>query len=92
LVWMFHRTRTTALEDLKDSMRSDIATALVPINSTAWKTAQHLVKGRALARPSERSERFKPVVRGNNELTTVIIFYHCLDFDFPLVVGLRVSC
>jgi hypothetical protein len=42
---MFHCARTTALEDLKDSMRSDIATALVPINSTAWKTAQHFSYG-----------------------------------------------
>ena len=27
--------------------------------------AQRLIKGRALARPSERSERFEPLVRGN---------------------------
>jgi hypothetical protein len=38
---MFHWTRTTALEDLKDSMQLDIATALVPITAAAWKTAQH---------------------------------------------------
>ena len=42
LVWMFHRTRTTALEDLKDSIWPNIATALVPITTVAWKTAQRL--------------------------------------------------
>jgi hypothetical protein len=41
LVWMLHRTRTTGLEDPQDSMLPDIATALVPITTTAWKTAQH---------------------------------------------------
>lgn len=29
-----------------------------------------MVKGRALARPSERSERFEPLVRGNREVRT----------------------
>jgi hypothetical protein len=42
---MFHRTRTTGLEDLQDSMLPDIATALVPITATAWKTAQHFSYG-----------------------------------------------
>jgi hypothetical protein len=42
---MFHRTRTTGLENQQDSMLPDIATALVPINSTAWKTAQHFSYG-----------------------------------------------
>jgi hypothetical protein len=46
-------------------MLPDIATALVPINSTAWKTAQHLNYGARgfYARPSERSERLKFFVR-----------------------------
>jgi hypothetical protein len=42
---MFHQTRTTALEDLKDSMLPNIATALVPITTVAWKTAQHFSYG-----------------------------------------------
>jgi hypothetical protein len=45
LVWMFHRTRTTALEDLQDSILPDIETALVPITATAWKAAQHFSYG-----------------------------------------------
>jgi hypothetical protein len=40
---MFHWARTTALENHQDSMLLDIATALVPINSTVWKTAQQLI-------------------------------------------------
>jgi hypothetical protein len=58
---MFHWTRTTALEDLKDSMQLDIATALVPITAAAWKTAQHFSYGARVlfARPRERSERLK---------------------------------
>jgi hypothetical protein len=46
-------------------MLPDIATALVPINSTAWKTAQHFSYGARVlfARPSERSERLKLFVR-----------------------------
>jgi hypothetical protein len=61
LVWMFHRTRTTALEDLQDSILPDIETALVPITATAWKAAQHFSYGARVlfARPSERSERLK---------------------------------
>jgi hypothetical protein len=42
---MFHQTRTTALEDPQNSMLSDIATALVPITTAAWKTAQHFSYG-----------------------------------------------
>jgi hypothetical protein len=42
---MFYRTRTTALEDLQDSILSEIKTALVPITTTAWKTAQHFSYG-----------------------------------------------
>jgi hypothetical protein len=42
---MFHCARTTALEDQRDSILSDIATALVPITATAWKTAQHFSYG-----------------------------------------------
>jgi hypothetical protein len=62
---MFHWTITTGLENPQDSMLPDIATALVPINSTAWKTAQHLNYGARgfYARPSERSERLKFFVR-----------------------------
>jgi hypothetical protein len=58
---MIHRTRTTALEDLQDSILSEIETALVPITTTAWKTAQHFSYGARgfYARPSERSERLK---------------------------------
>jgi hypothetical protein len=58
---MFHRTRTTELEDRRDSMLSDTATALVPITATAWQAAQHFSYGARgfYARPSERSERLK---------------------------------
>jgi hypothetical protein len=42
---MFHWTRTTGLENSQDSILSEIKTALVPINSTAWKTAQHFSYG-----------------------------------------------
>ena len=45
LVWMFHLTPTTALEDPQDSMLPDISTALVPITTAAWKTAQHFSYG-----------------------------------------------
>jgi hypothetical protein len=43
----------------------EIETALVPIKSTAWKTAQHFSYGARVlfARPSERSERLKLFVR-----------------------------
>jgi hypothetical protein len=58
---MFHWTRTTGLEDPQDSILPEIETALVPIKSTAWKTAQHFSYGARVlfARPSERSERLK---------------------------------
>jgi hypothetical protein len=58
---MFPQTRTTALEDLQDSILPDIETALVPITTTAWKTAQHFSYGARVlfARPRERSERLK---------------------------------
>jgi hypothetical protein len=61
LVCMFHRTRTTALEDPQDSILSEIATALVPITAAAWQAAQHFSYGARVlfARPSERSERLK---------------------------------
>jgi hypothetical protein len=39
---MIHQTPTTELEDQQDSMLSDIGTALVPIHSIAWQTAQRL--------------------------------------------------
>jgi hypothetical protein len=42
---MFHRTRTTGLENPQDSMLSDIATALVSITTAAWKAAQHFSYG-----------------------------------------------
>jgi hypothetical protein len=42
---MFHWTRTTGLEDPQDSILPEIETALVPIKSTAWKTAQHFSYG-----------------------------------------------
>jgi hypothetical protein len=42
---MFHWTRTTGLENPQDSILSDIATALVPITTAAWKTAQHFSYG-----------------------------------------------
>jgi hypothetical protein len=45
LVCMFHRTRTTGLENPQDSILSDVATALVPITTAAWKTAQHFSYG-----------------------------------------------
>jgi hypothetical protein len=49
------------LEDLQDSILSDIATALVPITAAASETAQHFSYGARgfYARPSERSERLK---------------------------------
>jgi hypothetical protein len=58
---MFHQTRTTALEDPQDSVLPDIATALVPITTAAWKAAQHFSYGARVlfARPRERSERLK---------------------------------
>jgi hypothetical protein len=58
---MFHWARTTGLENPQDSMLSDMATALVPITATAWKTAQHFSYGARVlfARPRERSERLK---------------------------------
>jgi hypothetical protein len=62
---MFHRTRTTGLENSQDSILPEIETALVPITATAWKTAQHFSYGARgfYARPSERSERLKLFVR-----------------------------
>jgi hypothetical protein len=62
---MIHQTRTTALEDPRDSMLPDIAAALVPITATAWKAAQHFSYGARVlfARPSERSERLKLFVK-----------------------------
>jgi hypothetical protein len=42
---MIHPTPTTELEDQQDSMLPDISTALVPIHSIAWKTAQHFSYG-----------------------------------------------
>jgi hypothetical protein len=42
---MFHWTRTTGLENQQDSILPEIETALVPINSTAWETAQHFSYG-----------------------------------------------
>jgi hypothetical protein len=65
LVWMLHQTRTTGLENPQDSILSDVATALVPITTTAWKAAQHFSYGARVlfARPSERSERLKLLVR-----------------------------
>ena len=42
---MIHPTSTTALEDPQDSMLPDISTALVPITTAAWKTAQHFSYG-----------------------------------------------
>jgi len=42
LVWMIHPTPATELEDLQGSLLSDSATALVPMTTTAWKTAQRL--------------------------------------------------
>jgi hypothetical protein len=58
---MFRRARTTELEDLQDSILSDIAIALVSITATAWKAAQHFSYGARVlfARPRERSERLK---------------------------------
>jgi hypothetical protein len=58
---MFHWARTTGLENPQDSISPATTAALVPINSTAWKTAQHFSYGARVlfARPSERSERLK---------------------------------
>jgi hypothetical protein len=58
---MIHPTLTTELEGLQDSILPTIATALVPIHSIAWKTAQHFSYGARVlfARPRERSERLK---------------------------------
>ena len=54
-------TPTTELEGQQDSILPAIATALVPIHSIAWQTAQHFSYGARgfYARPSERSERLK---------------------------------
>jgi hypothetical protein len=53
-------------------MLSDMATALVPITTAAWKTAQHFSYGARgfYARPSERSERLKLLVRRRSHLLT----------------------
>jgi hypothetical protein len=58
---MIHPTPTTELEAQQDSILPDIETALVPITTTAWKTAQHFSYGARVlfARPRERSERLK---------------------------------
>jgi hypothetical protein len=74
-VCMFHRTRTTALEDQQGSILPAIATALVPITTTAWKAAQHFSYGARVlfARPSERSERLK---------LFVIALEFCIPFAF----------
>jgi hypothetical protein len=58
---MFHWTRTTGLENPQDSILFGTATALVPITTAAWKTAQHFSYGARVlfARPRERSERLK---------------------------------
>jgi hypothetical protein len=45
LVRLIHQTPTTELEDQLDSILPAIATALVPIHSIAWKTAQHFSYG-----------------------------------------------
>ena len=45
LFWMIHPTPTTELEGQQDSMLPEIETALVPIHSMAWKTAQHFSYG-----------------------------------------------
>ena len=42
---MIHATPTTELEGPQDSMLPDIAIALVPITTAAWKTAQHFSYG-----------------------------------------------
>jgi hypothetical protein len=42
---MFYRTRTTGLENPQDSILPEIETALVPITTAAWKTAQRLNNG-----------------------------------------------
>jgi hypothetical protein len=42
---VFHWTRTTGLENLQDSILFGTATALVPITTAAWKTAQHFSYG-----------------------------------------------
>jgi hypothetical protein len=42
LAWLIHPTLTTELEGLPGSILPAIATALVPIHSITWKTAQRL--------------------------------------------------
>ncbi len=42
---MLNWTKTTGLENQQDSILSDMATALVPITTAAWKTAQHFSYG-----------------------------------------------
>jgi hypothetical protein len=49
LVWLIHPTPTTELEDQQDSILPDIETALVPMTTTAWKTAQRLFNWLAYA-------------------------------------------
>jgi len=49
LVWLIHPTPTTELEDQQDSILPDIETALVPMTTTAWKTAQRLFNRLAAA-------------------------------------------
>jgi hypothetical protein len=45
LAWMIRLTPTTELVDSQDSILPAIATALIPITTTVWKTAQHFSYG-----------------------------------------------
>jgi len=49
LFWLIHPTPTTELEGQQDSILPAIATALVTITATAWKTAQRLNNRRSFA-------------------------------------------
>jgi hypothetical protein len=79
LAWLIHRTPTTELEDQQDSILPATKTALVPIHSIAWITAQHFSYGARVlfARPSERSERLK--------LFVMIGILHLLRYSYKLL-------
>jgi len=63
LVWMFHPTPTTALEDPQDSMLPDISTALVSITTAASETAQ-----RFAYRPNAAEQACGKVCAANHKL------------------------
>ncbi len=50
-----------------------------------------MVKGRALARPSERSERFEPLVRHQLQNVEFPMFVHVVPSDPKVVFPIRLT-